>query len=180
MKLWAGRFQKETDSAVNDFNSSIAFDARMYRQDITGSIAHATMLGNQGIIEPHEAEKIIEGLKTILAAIEQVKNGISIMIFPEGTRSKDADELQMLPFHEGSFKIATKSGCPIIPVAISNSSALFEDQFPRIKPAAVTIEYGAPIYPKELSKEEQKFLGRHVQGQILEMLKKNQAAVQRQ
>ena len=41
MKLWAGRFQKETNSAVNDFNSSIAFDARMYRQDITGSIAHA-------------------------------------------------------------------------------------------------------------------------------------------
>lgn len=127
-----------------------------------------------------DRDNIKEGLKTILAAIEQVKNGISIMIFPEGTRSKDADELQMLPFHEGSFKIATKSGCPIIPVAISNSSALFEDQFPRIKPAAVTIEYGAPIYPKELSKEEQKFLGRHVQGQILEMLKKNQAAVQRQ
>ena len=47
MKLWAGRFQKETDSAVNDFNSSIAFDARLYRQDITGSIAHATMLGEQ-------------------------------------------------------------------------------------------------------------------------------------
>ena len=71
MKLWAGRFQKETDSAVNDFNSSIAFDARMYRQDITGSIAHATMLGEQGIIEAHEAEKIIEGLKAILADIEE-------------------------------------------------------------------------------------------------------------
>ena len=70
MKLWAGRFQKETDSAVNDFNSSIAFDARMYRQDITGSIAHATMLGEQGIIEAHEAEKIIDGLKAILEDIE--------------------------------------------------------------------------------------------------------------
>ena len=45
MKLWAGRFQKETDDQVNDFNSSISFDARLYRQDITGSIAHATMLG---------------------------------------------------------------------------------------------------------------------------------------
>ena len=70
MKLWAGRFQKETDSAVNDFNSSIAFDARMYRQDITGSIAHATMLGEQGIIAPEEAEKIISGLQAILADIE--------------------------------------------------------------------------------------------------------------
>ena len=60
MKLWAGRFQKETDSAVNDFNSSIAFDARMYRQDITGSIAHATMLGEQGIIQPEESTKILK------------------------------------------------------------------------------------------------------------------------
>ena len=73
MKLWAGRFQKETDSAVNDFNSSIAFDARMYRQDIAGSIAHATMLGEQGIIEPHESEKIIAGLRAILADIEDDK-----------------------------------------------------------------------------------------------------------
>ena len=48
MKLWAGRFQKETDDKVNDFNSSISFDARLYRQDITGSIAHATMLGGAG------------------------------------------------------------------------------------------------------------------------------------
>ena len=45
MKLWAGRFQKETDTLVNDFNSSIGFDARLYRQDIQGSIAHAQMLG---------------------------------------------------------------------------------------------------------------------------------------
>ena len=50
MKLWAGRFQKETDALVNDFNSSSSFDARMYREDITGSIAHAAMLGRQGII----------------------------------------------------------------------------------------------------------------------------------
>ena len=70
MKLWAGRFQKETDTLVNDFNSSITFDARMYKEDIAGSIAHATMLGKQGIIEEHEAEKIIEGLKIILADID--------------------------------------------------------------------------------------------------------------
>jgi len=70
MKLWAGRFQKETDTLVNDFNSSITFDARLYKQDIRGSIAHAAMLGKQGIIEEHEAEKIIEGLQAILADIE--------------------------------------------------------------------------------------------------------------
>ncbi len=70
MKLWAGRFQKETDTLVNDFNSSISFDARMYQEDIAGSMAHAAMLGRQGIIEAHEAEKIIDGLKAILADIE--------------------------------------------------------------------------------------------------------------
>ncbi len=71
--LWAGRFSKEIDSKVNDFNSSVSFDARMYRQDIRGSIAHATMLGDCGIIEKHESEKIVDGLKGILADIDSGK-----------------------------------------------------------------------------------------------------------
>ncbi|MCD7822189.1 MAG: argininosuccinate lyase, partial [Clostridiales bacterium] len=70
MKLWAGRFQKETDSLVNDFNASIDFDQRLYAQDIKGSIAHATMLGEQGIIPQEDADAIINGLKAILADIE--------------------------------------------------------------------------------------------------------------
>ena len=61
-KMWAGRSSKEVDSRVNDFNSSISFDSRMYRQDIKGSMAHAQMLGDTGIIEKSESEKII-GLK---------------------------------------------------------------------------------------------------------------------
>ena len=69
-KMWAGRFSKEVDEKVNDFNSSIFFDARMYRHDIRGSMAHAQMLGEQGIIEKHESEKIIEGLKGILADLD--------------------------------------------------------------------------------------------------------------
>lgn len=64
-KLWAGRFSKQEDERVNDFNSSIAFDARMAQHDIQGSIAHATMLGRQGIIEPAEAELIVQGLEGI-------------------------------------------------------------------------------------------------------------------
>lgn len=70
MKLWAGRFEKETDHLVNDFNSSLRFDRRLYSQDIRGSIAHATMLGNQGIIEQSEAKAIVDGLRLILADIE--------------------------------------------------------------------------------------------------------------
>ncbi len=71
--MWAGRFSKELDKRVNDFNSSISFDARMYRQDIRGSIAHATMLGDTGIIEKSESEKIVAGLTEILADIESGK-----------------------------------------------------------------------------------------------------------
>ena len=68
--MWAGRFSKEVDKKVNDFNSSISFDARMYRSDIEGSVAHATMLGEQGIIDRSESEKITEGLRGILADID--------------------------------------------------------------------------------------------------------------
>ena len=67
MKLWGGRFSKATDGLVDDFNSSISFDQRLYEQDILGSIAHATMLGEQGIIPGEDAEKIVAGLKEILA-----------------------------------------------------------------------------------------------------------------
>ena len=70
MKLWAGRFSKETDSKVNDFNSSISFDARMFREDIEGSIAHAHMLGECGIIEKSEAGAIVVGLEGIRKDIE--------------------------------------------------------------------------------------------------------------
>lgn len=117
---------------------------------------------------------IRQGLKTILEAIELVKSGVSIMIFPEGTRNKGDNETELLPFHEGSFKVAVKSGCPIIPVSISHSSAIFEDHFPWIRSTRVVLEYGKPIYPKELPREEQKFIGRYVQGIIEETLRKNE------
>lgn len=73
MKLWGGRFAKSTDKLVEDFHSSIHFDQRLYRQDIMGSIAHATMLGEQGIISPAEADQILAGLKELLAEIEAGK-----------------------------------------------------------------------------------------------------------
>lgn len=124
-----------------------------------------------------DRKDIKEGMKTILTAIEKVKSGISICIFPEGTRNKGTDELELLPFHDGSFKIATKSGCPIIPMAISNSAEIFENHFPKIKPCKVVVEYGKPIYPEELSREDKKRLGAYTQGIILEMLKKNREMV---
>ena len=70
MQLWKGRFKKELSKTTNDFNSSISFDSRMYKEDIEGSIAHATMLGRCGIIKEEEADDIVKGLKGILADIE--------------------------------------------------------------------------------------------------------------
>lgn len=115
-----------------------------------------------------------EGLKTILQAIEYVKKGISICIFPEGTRNK-GEELSMLPFKEGALKIAAKTGCAIIPISMNNTAAIFENQFPRIRKAHVVIEYGKPIYPKELDKETQKHLGTYCQNIIQETIQKNAA-----
>ncbi|MDE7054848.1 MAG: argininosuccinate lyase, partial [Oscillospiraceae bacterium] len=70
MKLWGGRFRKETDTLVNDFNSSIQFDSRLYREDIEGSLAHAAMLADCGIISREDQEEITQGLQGILADIE--------------------------------------------------------------------------------------------------------------
>ena len=71
--MWAGRFQKALDKIADDFNSSLRFDCRMYAQDIRGSIAHATMLGKQGILEQGEVQTIINGLNGILADIQSGK-----------------------------------------------------------------------------------------------------------
>ena len=73
MKLWGGRFGKETDSLVNDFNASIQFDFRLYREDIQGSMAHAKMLADCGIISQEDQEQIAAGLQEILEDIEAGK-----------------------------------------------------------------------------------------------------------
>lgn len=118
-----------------------------------------------------DRDNIKDGLKTILTAIEKVKGGISICIFPEGTRSKEPDTL--LPFHEGSFKIAEKGNVPIIPMTIVNSDAVFENQFPRIRKATVVVEYGSPIYIRDLDKDVRKNLGSYTHQIISDTYFKN-------
>ena len=117
-----------------------------------------------------------EGLKTILQAIDYVKKGISICIFPEGTRNK-GEELTMLPFKEGAFKIATKTGCPIVPISMNNTAEIFENHFPKIKKTHVVLEYGTPIYPNELDKDVKKHIGSYVQNIMDETIHKNAALI---
>ncbi|WP_044914110.1 lysophospholipid acyltransferase family protein [Butyrivibrio sp. WCE2006] len=117
---------------------------------------------------------IRQGLEVILSAIDKVKNGISITIYPEGTRN-GTDE--MLPFHKGSFKIAQKTGCPIIPMTINNSNAIFEDHLPFIKRSHVVLEYGKPIYIDDLSPEDKKNIETYCHNLIQETYQKNKALV---
>ncbi|MDD7641580.1 MAG: lysophospholipid acyltransferase family protein [bacterium] len=120
-------------------------------------------------------EDIKESLKTILAGIENVKNGISMCIYPEGTRGKGTDELDMLPFKEGSLKIAEKTGCKIVPMAMTGSADIFEKHVPFIRKARVILEYGAPIDVAALSKEDKKKLGSYCQAEITRMLEKHRS-----
>ena len=83
-----------------------------------------------------DRDDIKQGLKVVLAAIDQVKSGISICVFPEGTRCKNKDDLtDVQSFKEGTFKIATKSKCKIVPMAIMGTNEIFEDHLPWVKEA---------------------------------------------
>ncbi|MCQ2539306.1 MAG: 1-acyl-sn-glycerol-3-phosphate acyltransferase [Acetatifactor sp.] len=120
-----------------------------------------------------DRQNIKEGLKTILEGVEEVKKGISLCIFPEGTRNKVNDSF--LPFHEGSFKIAEKGGVPIVPMTLVNTAAILEDHSPWIKKATVVIEFGKPVDMKTMSREEKKEIAATVKGIIEETYQKNKA-----
>ena len=116
---------------------------------------------------------IKQGLQMILSGCEEIKSGTSICIFPEGTRGKTPSELELGEFHNGSFKMATKTGCPIIPLSISGSREILEAHFPKIRGTHVTVTYGKPIIPGELTKEEKKEIGNYTKNILLEQLKEN-------
>ena len=111
-----------------------------------------------------------QNLNIILKAIDLVKNGYSIYIAPEGTRNA-TDEL--LEFKEGSMKIATKGKCPVVPVCIYGTEKIFEEHLPWIHRGEIRIEYGEPIYPDQLEKDQQKHFGAYVRNIISEMYAAN-------
>ncbi len=107
------------------------------------------------------------GLKVILTCIDYIKDGYSIFIAPEGTRSHEKDPL---PFKDGSLKPAQKTGCPIIPVAITGTDDLFENHKPWLRKTKVILEFGKPIYLNELDPEVQKHPGAYVREKVMELL----------
>lgn len=114
-----------------------------------------------------DRKDVKQGMKTILKAVEYLKEGINIFVFPEGTRSKDG---KMLPFKEGSMKMAERSGCPIVPIAISNTAAIFEKHLPRITKETVVFTFCKPVYVKDLEGDDRKHVGQYVESIIQEAL----------
>ena len=111
-----------------------------------------------------------DGMRMLKDAMQKINDGTRVFIFPEGTRSKGDTELPLLPFHEGTFRIATRTGCPIVPVAIRGTAEFFERQYPRLCPTDIYVSYGEPIDPTVFSRSEQKHMGERLQGVITDML----------
>ena len=118
-----------------------------------------------------DRDDIKQGLKTILAAIDMVKNGMCMAIFPEGTRNKV--EGTFLPFKAGSFKIAEKSKCDVIPFAVIGAAAAFEDHKPYVKKSHVIICFGGPIRTADLSKDELKVIHETARNEVMRMYEEN-------
>lgn len=119
-----------------------------------------------------DRDNLKAGLDTILKAIEYEKQGISIFLCPEGTRNQGEE---MLPFKEGGLKIAEKSGCPIVPVAVTGTDNIFENHIPWIHASNVTIRFGEPIYTAGMERAEKKHLGARTQAVIAGMLEEMKA-----
>ncbi len=101
----------------------------------------------------------ISGAKTIIHSFDYMKKGVSIFIFPEGTRSRNDDPLPLGMFHNGSFKAAQRLGCPVVPVAIIGSEKIFEKHIPWIRAGKITVHFGKPVYYKDLTEEQKKNIG---------------------
>lgn len=106
-------------------------------------------------------------MKMIIAAIDEVKSGYSIFLFPEGTRSKDG---RIGEFKAGSFKIATRTNCWIVPVGISGTPEIFEQHLPAIHPSHVVVRFGKAFRASELSDEEKKRIGVYARERVAELV----------
>lgn len=122
-----------------------------------------------------DRKNIKEGLKTMNQGTQYLKDGFSMVIFPEGTRSQDEDPHT---FKEGSLRPALKAHVPLIPMAISGTADIFENNKKfTVKPTTVHISFGDPIYPDQMERAHQKHLGATIREEIIEMRKKHKTMV---
>lgn len=119
-----------------------------------------------------DRHNIKEGLKAILEAIEVVKGGTSVFIFPEGTRNRAENKDVLAEFKEGSLKIAQKAGCMIVPVAIKNTEYCYEMHKPFVKAADVRVSFLKPFYVSDIPEEQRKKPAEYTRQLIEEDLKR--------
>ena len=118
-----------------------------------------------------DRKNIREGYKTIMQAVDNLERGVSMLIFPEGTRNKDTEsKTSMLPFHDASFKPAVKANVPIVPIALYNTAESFENHKPKIYANKVKITFGKPIELADLSAEDARKPGLYVRKVMEDML----------
>ncbi|MBE5881328.1 MAG: 1-acyl-sn-glycerol-3-phosphate acyltransferase [Lachnospiraceae bacterium] len=135
-------------------------------------LCHWMMLIDSTFIDRSD---IKQGLKVILKNIELLKEGVSVSVFPEGTRNK-TDEI-LLPFHDGSFKMAEKSKCPIVIVTYNNTRNIFEAHMPRVEKQHIIMEFSKPFYMSDLSPEDRRHIGKYVSNILIETHEKNKELV---
>ena len=109
-------------------------------------------------------------IQMIVDGTNNLKTDTSVYIYPEGKRNKSVSGLPLNEFHDGSFKMALRSGAPVIPVSIKTASSVWEAHMPWVRKSTVEITYGSPTYLKDLSREDQKRPGAFMQKQIEKML----------
>jgi 1-acyl-sn-glycerol-3-phosphate acyltransferase len=121
-----------------------------------------------------DRDNMKEGLKTILKGADYIKEGKSMVIFPEGTRNTGEG---ISTFHTGSFKIAEKAGCKIVPMVQNHTDEVFEKHIPWIRRTHTIIEFGKPVDIASLSKEERKLVAAKTYDTMVEIYEKNQKLV---
>ena len=119
-----------------------------------------------------DRKNLRKGVETIKECGEEAKKGTSVLVFPEGTRNR-GDALKLLPMHDGTFMIAQRSGCPVVPMAFTGTAEIFEQHSPWLKAGKVIIEFGDPRKLAELPKEYKKHPGNYFSEVITGMLEEH-------
>ena len=118
-----------------------------------------------------------EGYKTIQESFALLKKGISVFIYPEGTRNRNEDPSQLLMLHNGSFKAAQRTGCPVVPVAVLGGDRVLEKHFPSIHSGKMVVHFLPPVYFKDLAPEEKKNIGDHFANVLSAVLKEDEKLI---
>ncbi len=122
-----------------------------------------------------DRKDVRKDLKIILEAAELVKQGYSMFVMPEGTRNHGEE---LLPFKDGCFKVAERSNCPVIPVAILGTDDLYELHKPHVRAARIAIHYGEPIYLEGMERDERKKIGLMVRERLTRMLEEDRHLIE--